>query len=52
MTTPPPNPKPAPSSAPGVPGPPTKHQLALMIWLRSSRPSPSSTLPSVTGSAP
>jgi antibiotic biosynthesis monooxygenase (ABM) superfamily enzyme len=33
MTTPPPNPNPAPSSRPGVPGPPTKHQLALMIWL-------------------
>ena len=33
MTTPPPNPSPAPSSLPGVPGPPTKHQLALMIWL-------------------
>ena len=33
MTTAPPNPSPAPSSLPGVPGPPTKHQLALMIWL-------------------
>lgn len=33
MTTPPPNPNPAPSSLPGVPGPPTRHQLALMIWL-------------------
>ncbi|MGH3613751.1 MAG: hypothetical protein ACRDRK_14400 [Pseudonocardia sp.] len=33
MTTAAPNPNPAPSSRPGVPGPPTKHQLALMIWL-------------------
>jgi len=33
MTTPPPNPNPAPSSRPAVAGPPTKHQLALMIWL-------------------
>ena len=35
MTTPPSNstPNPAPSSRAGVPGPPTKHQLALMIWL-------------------
>ncbi|MDQ1738179.1 MAG: hypothetical protein QOH56_4430 [Pseudonocardiales bacterium] len=33
MTTPPPNPNPASSSVPGVPGPPSKHQLALMIWL-------------------
>lgn len=33
MTTPPPNPDPDPSSLPSVPGPPTKHQLALMIWL-------------------
>ena len=33
MTTPPPNPNPAPSSLPGVPGPPSRHQLALMIWL-------------------
>ncbi len=33
MTTPPPNPSPPPSSRPGVAGPPTKHQLALMIWL-------------------
>jgi antibiotic biosynthesis monooxygenase (ABM) superfamily enzyme len=31
MTTPADNP--IPSSRPGVPGPPTKHQLALMIWL-------------------
>jgi thioredoxin reductase len=31
MTTPIPNP--TPSSRPGVTGPPTKHQLALMIWL-------------------
>ena len=33
MTNPAPNPNPAPSSRPGVPGPPTKHQLALMIWI-------------------
>ena len=33
MTTAAPNPNPAPSALPGVPGPPTKHQLALMIWL-------------------
>lgn len=34
MTTPAPNPNlAAPISPPGVPGPPTKHQLALMIWL-------------------
>jgi antibiotic biosynthesis monooxygenase (ABM) superfamily enzyme len=33
MTTPPPSPNPAPGSGPGVPGPPGKHQLALMIWL-------------------
>lgn len=34
MTTPAPNPNlAAPISAHGVPGPPTKHQLALMIWL-------------------
>jgi antibiotic biosynthesis monooxygenase (ABM) superfamily enzyme len=33
MTTPPPNPNPAPIPLPGVSGPPTKHQLALMIWL-------------------
>jgi antibiotic biosynthesis monooxygenase (ABM) superfamily enzyme len=33
MTTPPPTSTPAPSSGPRVPGPPTKHQLALMIWL-------------------
>ena len=33
MTSPPPNPNPNPSSLPGVPGPPSKHQLALMIWL-------------------
>ena len=24
---------PSPSSPPGAPGPPTRHQLALMIWL-------------------
>jgi antibiotic biosynthesis monooxygenase (ABM) superfamily enzyme len=28
-----PTPNPAPSSGPTKPGPPTKHQLALMIWL-------------------
>jgi antibiotic biosynthesis monooxygenase (ABM) superfamily enzyme len=33
MTTAAPNPIPAPSSPPAVPGPPSKHQLALMIWL-------------------
>lgn len=33
MTTPAPDPNPTPISQPGVPGPPTKHQLALMIWL-------------------
>ena len=33
MTIPPPDPNPAPRSRPGVPGPPTTHQLALMIWL-------------------
>jgi antibiotic biosynthesis monooxygenase (ABM) superfamily enzyme len=33
MTTPPPNPNPAASTPPGVARPPTKHQLALMIWL-------------------
>jgi antibiotic biosynthesis monooxygenase (ABM) superfamily enzyme len=31
MTTPTPNA--TPSSRPSVPGPPSKHQLALMIWL-------------------
>jgi antibiotic biosynthesis monooxygenase (ABM) superfamily enzyme len=33
MTTPPTEPNPAPSSPLGAPGPPSKHQLALMIWL-------------------
>ena len=33
MTIPPPHPSPAPNSIPGAFGPPTKHQLALMIWL-------------------
>jgi len=33
MTTPNSTPNPAPSNRTGVPGPPTKHQLALMIWL-------------------
>jgi antibiotic biosynthesis monooxygenase (ABM) superfamily enzyme len=33
MTTPPSRPNLAPSSQSGPPGPPTKHQLALMIWL-------------------
>ena len=33
MTTTPNNPKPAPSFRPPAGGPPTKHQLALMIWL-------------------
>jgi len=33
VTIPLPDPNPAPRSRPGVPGPPTTHQLALMIWL-------------------
>ena len=33
MTTPPPNPNPVAISRPAAAGPPTKHQLALMIWL-------------------
>jgi antibiotic biosynthesis monooxygenase (ABM) superfamily enzyme len=33
MTTPPPNPNLAANSRPTTAGPPTKHQLALMIWL-------------------
>jgi antibiotic biosynthesis monooxygenase (ABM) superfamily enzyme len=33
MTTPPPNQKPTPNPTPSNLGPPTKHQLALMIWL-------------------
>ena len=33
MTTAAPDPIPAPSSPTGAPGPPSKHQLALMIWL-------------------
>ena len=35
MTTPPPSPTTHPTSVPlsAVPGPPSKHQLALMIWL-------------------
>jgi antibiotic biosynthesis monooxygenase (ABM) superfamily enzyme len=33
MTTPSLDPKPMPPPQPAVPGPPTKHQLALMIWL-------------------
>jgi antibiotic biosynthesis monooxygenase (ABM) superfamily enzyme len=33
MTSSAPNPIPAPSSPPPVLGPPSKHQLALMIWL-------------------
>jgi antibiotic biosynthesis monooxygenase (ABM) superfamily enzyme len=33
VTAPAPDPNPAPISPHGVPGPPTKHQLALMIWL-------------------
>ena len=37
MTTPPPHQNPAPHSTPGALGPPTKHQLALMIWLAVSR---------------
>jgi antibiotic biosynthesis monooxygenase (ABM) superfamily enzyme len=33
MTTPPPNPNPAANSQHAAARPPTKHQLALMIWL-------------------
>ena len=33
MTTAAPNPNPAANSRPAAAGPPTKHQLALMIWL-------------------
>ena len=33
MTTPSLDPKPIHTSQPAAPGPPTKHQLALMIWL-------------------
>ena len=33
MTNPAPTPGPAPTSRPEAPGPPSKHQLALMIWL-------------------
>ena len=33
MTNPAPTPGPAPTSRPAAPGPPSKHQLALMIWL-------------------
>jgi antibiotic biosynthesis monooxygenase (ABM) superfamily enzyme len=33
MTTPPPNQNPPANSRPTAAGPPTKHQLALMIWL-------------------
>ena len=33
MTNPAPTPGPAPTSRPATPGPPSKHQLALMIWL-------------------
>jgi antibiotic biosynthesis monooxygenase (ABM) superfamily enzyme len=33
MTFPPPNPNPAANSPSAAAGPPTKHQLALMIWL-------------------
>ena len=33
MTTPPPNPNPTASPRPAAAAPPTKHQLALMIWL-------------------
>ena len=40
------------SGGPASAGPPSKHQLALMIWLAVSRPSPSSTSPSTAGSTP
>ena len=33
MTTPPPEQHPTPTPAPANFGPPSKHQLALMIWL-------------------
>jgi antibiotic biosynthesis monooxygenase (ABM) superfamily enzyme len=33
MTTPPPNPTPPGNPRPAATGPPSKHQLALMIWL-------------------
>ena len=33
MTTPPPHQNPAPHTTAGNVGPPTKHQLAVMIWL-------------------
>jgi antibiotic biosynthesis monooxygenase (ABM) superfamily enzyme len=33
MTTPPPHQNPTPNSTPANFGPPSKHQLALMIWL-------------------
>ena len=33
MTTPPPDDNAIPNSVPGRTGPPSKHQLALMIWL-------------------
>ena len=33
MTNPAPTPGPAPTSRPATPRPPSKHQLALMIWL-------------------
>ena len=33
MTTPPPHQNPTPNAAPANFGPPSKHQLALMIWL-------------------
>ena len=48
MTT--PHPPTRPESRPRA-GPPTKHQLALMIWLAVFPTPPSSTSPSVTGSA-
>ena len=33
MTTPPPHQSPTPNATPAAFGPPSKHQLALMIWL-------------------
>ena len=33
MTSPSPEPNSTASARPGIPGPPTQHQLALMIWL-------------------
>ena len=42
MTMPAPNPSTLATSRPAAAGPPTKHQLALMIWL-AGLPTPSSS---------